>query len=108
MVGSSGGSGAQYGLRLIEVLLDAGHAVQWVVSGAGMRVLRYELGVPQTALVAVVPAFAVVYVEAGGSVSSDCGAFTDPCGTLEAGLSVARAAGPSPAVFVAAARERYL
>ena len=46
VVGSSGGSGAPYALRLLEVLLGCGAEVQWVVSGAGLRVLKYEAGLP--------------------------------------------------------------
>ncbi len=42
VLGFTGGSGAVYGLRLMQVLLDAGHSVQAVASDAGMRVLRLE------------------------------------------------------------------
>ncbi|MBK8977938.1 MAG: UbiX family flavin prenyltransferase [Planctomycetes bacterium] len=45
VVGISGGSGAPYALRLIEVLLRAGARVEVVVSDAGRRVLQFETGV---------------------------------------------------------------
>ena len=41
VLGLSGGSGAQYGLRLLEVLLQSGHRAQLVASGAGLRVLKH-------------------------------------------------------------------
>ena len=44
VLGIAGGSGAPYGLRLLEVLLRAGHTVQLIVSDAGRRVLRHEAG----------------------------------------------------------------
>lgn len=46
VVGMSGGSGAVYALRLLEVLLAAGASVHLVVSGAGLRVLEHEAGLP--------------------------------------------------------------
>lgn len=45
VVGLSGGSGAAYALRLLEVLLEAGHEVQLIATSAGLRVLRYEAGI---------------------------------------------------------------
>jgi 4-hydroxy-3-polyprenylbenzoate decarboxylase len=45
VLGMSGGSGAVYALRLLEVLLADGAAVQLVVSGAGRRVLQHECGI---------------------------------------------------------------
>ena len=39
-----GGSGIAYGLRLVEVLLDAGHAVHLCATAAALRVLRHEQG----------------------------------------------------------------
>lgn len=42
----SGGSGAAYGLRLVEVLLAAGHPVHLVATGAAVRVLVHECGLP--------------------------------------------------------------
>ncbi len=45
VLGMSGGSGAVYALRLLEVLLADGAHVQLVVSGAGRRVLEHEAGV---------------------------------------------------------------
>jgi 4-hydroxy-3-polyprenylbenzoate decarboxylase len=44
-VGFSGGSGIVYGLRLVEVLLDAGHVVHLACTGAALRVLRHEAGI---------------------------------------------------------------
>lgn len=44
VVALSGGSGAGYGLRLIEVLLTAGAHVHLVATGAALRVLKYEQG----------------------------------------------------------------
>lgn len=43
-VGWSGGSGIVYGLRLVEVLLGAGHEVHLCASPAALRVLRHEAG----------------------------------------------------------------
>lgn len=40
----SGGSGIAYGIRLVEVLLDAGHEVHLCATGAGVRVLLHEAG----------------------------------------------------------------
>ena len=40
----TGGSGAIYALRLLEVLLAAGQKVQLSISEAGRQVLRHELG----------------------------------------------------------------
>lgn len=40
----SGASGAVYALRLLEVLLESGHAVHLSISPAGQAVLRQELG----------------------------------------------------------------
>ena len=45
IVGISGGSGAPYALRLIELLLAGGHAVKAIVSPAGEKVLELECGV---------------------------------------------------------------
>jgi 4-hydroxy-3-polyprenylbenzoate decarboxylase len=45
VIGMSGGSGAVYALRLLEVLLADGALVQLVVSGAGRRVLQHEVGI---------------------------------------------------------------
>ncbi|MCB9879678.1 MAG: UbiX family flavin prenyltransferase [Planctomycetes bacterium] len=42
----SGGSGIAYGLRLVEVLLRGGNAVHLCATGAALRVLRHEAGVP--------------------------------------------------------------
>ncbi|MCA8944038.1 MAG: UbiX family flavin prenyltransferase [Planctomycetes bacterium] len=44
VVGLSGGSGAAYAQRLLEVLLQGGHEVHLIVTTAGLRVLRYEAG----------------------------------------------------------------
>jgi 4-hydroxy-3-polyprenylbenzoate decarboxylase len=44
-VGWCGGSGIRYGVRLVEVLLDAGHAVHLSATDAALRVLQYEEGV---------------------------------------------------------------
>ena len=46
VIGLSGGSGAVYALRLIDVLLGAGAALHVVVTGAARRVLRFEAGLP--------------------------------------------------------------
>ncbi len=40
----SGGSGIAYGLRLVEVLLEAGHMVHLTATGAALRVLVHEAG----------------------------------------------------------------
>lgn len=45
-VGFSGGSGIAYGLRLVEVLLAAGHAVELCATGAALRVMVHEAGLP--------------------------------------------------------------
>lgn len=45
IVGISGGSGAPYALRLLEILLQSGHAVKAIVSSAGEKVLDLECGV---------------------------------------------------------------
>ncbi|MBN3527628.1 UbiX family flavin prenyltransferase [Paenibacillus apiarius] len=44
IVGITGASGAIYGVRLVEALLHAGYGVHLVVSDAGWRVLKEELG----------------------------------------------------------------
>ncbi|MWC28467.1 UbiX family flavin prenyltransferase [Paenibacillus sp. MMS18-CY102] len=44
VVGITGASGSLYGIRLIEVLLQAGIHVHVVVTDAGWRVLKEELG----------------------------------------------------------------
>jgi len=44
IVAMSGGSGAQYGLRLIEVLTSLGHEIDLVVSAGAERVLELEVG----------------------------------------------------------------
>ncbi len=41
----TGGSGARYGLRLIEVLLEAGANVHFAASSAAFRVLKFEGGI---------------------------------------------------------------
>jgi 4-hydroxy-3-polyprenylbenzoate decarboxylase len=43
-VGWCGGSGIRYGVRLVEVLLAAGHAVHLSATAAALRVLRFEEG----------------------------------------------------------------
>jgi 4-hydroxy-3-polyprenylbenzoate decarboxylase len=43
-VGWSGGSGIGYGVRLVEVLLQAGHSVHLMATPAALRVLRHEAG----------------------------------------------------------------
>jgi 4-hydroxy-3-polyprenylbenzoate decarboxylase len=45
VVGMTGGSGAAYGLRLIDVLLSAGARVMLAASSAARRVLAFEEGV---------------------------------------------------------------
>ena len=47
-VGFSGGSGIAYGIRLVEVLLAAGHEVHLSATNAALRVLRHEMGVELT------------------------------------------------------------
>ncbi len=42
----SGGSGIAYGLRLVEVLLGSGHTVHLCATGAALRVLVHEAGLP--------------------------------------------------------------
>ena len=41
----TGASGAVYAIRLLEVLLSAGHSVHLTISPAGQMVLDQELGV---------------------------------------------------------------
>ncbi len=43
-IGVSGGSGAPYARRLLQVLLEAGHEVKLVVTESGERVLAVEMG----------------------------------------------------------------
>ena len=45
IVAITGASGAVYGVRLLQVLLQAGHTVHLSISGSGQAVLREELGV---------------------------------------------------------------
>ena len=45
VVGLTGGSGAPYALRLLEVLLEAGAEVHAIASEAGLRVLYHEAGI---------------------------------------------------------------
>ena len=44
VVAVSGGSGAPYARRLLQVLLEAGHQVKLVVTESGERILAIELG----------------------------------------------------------------
>jgi 4-hydroxy-3-polyprenylbenzoate decarboxylase len=44
VVGVTGGSGAPYARRLLQVLLEAGHQVKLVVTESGERILAIELG----------------------------------------------------------------
>lgn len=44
VVGITGASGSIYGVRLIESLLSLGHSVHLVISTAGWRVFKEELG----------------------------------------------------------------
>lgn len=44
VLGITGGSGAQYGLRLLEVLKQLGHTVELVISNSAKRVLELEVG----------------------------------------------------------------
>lgn len=44
VIGITGASGALYGFRLTEVMLSMGHTVHLVVSNAGWRVIKEELG----------------------------------------------------------------
>jgi len=44
VVGVTGGSGAPYARRLLQVLLEAGHHVKLVITESGERVLAIELG----------------------------------------------------------------
>jgi 4-hydroxy-3-polyprenylbenzoate decarboxylase len=44
VVAITGASGSIYAVRLLEVLLDAGHRVHTVLSPSGMIVLQHELG----------------------------------------------------------------
>lgn len=60
-VGWSGGSGIVYGLRLVEVLLAAGHEVHLSATGAALRVLRHEAG---RALDAAHPQLAALFAPA--------------------------------------------
>ena len=42
IVGITGASGSIYGLKLIEVLKNAGHQVHVVISDSGLGVIQYE------------------------------------------------------------------
>jgi 4-hydroxy-3-polyprenylbenzoate decarboxylase len=55
VLGISGASGAQYSLRLLELLLAGGHEVHLVVSDYGRRLLIEEAGVRQLTLPELVP-----------------------------------------------------
>ena len=44
VVGITGASGSIYGVRLTESLLSLGYDVQLIVSNAGWRVLKEEMG----------------------------------------------------------------
>lgn len=44
VLGITGGSGAQYGLRLLEVLRSLGHEVDLVVSNGARKVMELEIG----------------------------------------------------------------
>jgi len=44
IVGITGASGAIYGLRLLEVLKEAGYEIHAVISEPGFKVLEYECG----------------------------------------------------------------
>lgn len=44
VVGITGASGAVYGVKLVETLLDLGITVHLVISNAGWRVMKEELG----------------------------------------------------------------
>lgn len=58
VVGISGASGAAYALRLLELLLQAGHEVHLVVTRHGRRLLLEEAGIARLSLEALVPAVA--------------------------------------------------
>ena len=45
VVGITGGSGACYGVRLVEVILELGVEVHLTISPAGAQVIRQELGI---------------------------------------------------------------
>ncbi len=51
----SGGSGAQYGLRIIETLLALNHQVELVISPAAIRVLELEVGSTYSSILDKVP-----------------------------------------------------
>ena len=42
IVGITGASGSIYGLRLIEVLKEAGHQIHVVITDSGQQVIKYE------------------------------------------------------------------
>jgi 4-hydroxy-3-polyprenylbenzoate decarboxylase len=44
VIGITGASGAVYGVRLCEEMLDQGHDIHLLITDAGWRVLREELG----------------------------------------------------------------
>lgn len=48
IVGITGASGVVYGVKLVQALLQAGLAVNLVVTDAGWRVLSDEMGIPAT------------------------------------------------------------
>lgn len=58
VIGISGASGARYALRLIELLLDAGHEVHLVVSDYGKRLLFEEASIRNLTLAELAPGLA--------------------------------------------------
>lgn len=58
VLGISGASGAAYALRLLEILLEQGHAVHLVVSEYGKRLLFDEAGIKRIELEDMLPALA--------------------------------------------------
>ncbi|WP_379129188.1 UbiX family flavin prenyltransferase [Paenibacillus sp. sgz500958] len=48
VIGITGASGAIYGIRLTETLLSMGYTVHLVISNAGWRVIKEELGINTT------------------------------------------------------------
>lgn len=71
-VGITGASGHAYTARLVRALLEAGHDVDLSITGAGVKVLRHELGLDAGAdgvdLRAAVAGWVPSAVEAGNGV----------------------------------------
>lgn len=78
VLGMTGGSGAAYGLRLLEVLLRAGARVQLIASDAARRVLRHEVGLDLAPGEAGLMALAAEDLRAGLEVHANAAVESSP------------------------------